>query len=221
VVANPHEPGDPGSNQDRGGQKGDPQRCHAVSPLQPQREGRRGDQADPDVPGQNARGQADSQDDSGTDPAAPAGPDRGLDGQQLGEKIKRLRLDRPPDPSPRPVQRQGQTQDQRRSGRVKLPEPALCQDDRRHRATCREDMGRRRAARDAPEQCQRRRIPRGEVGMPGRSRHVDLAITASRSQRRAEHGITRPIEPRRRRRVGAGTDRHRRGDGQQEVTSKR
>ena len=66
-----------------------------------------------------------------------------------------------------------------------------------------------RAAERPPEQCQDGRITRGEVGMPGSTWHVDLAVTAARGQGLAEDGIARPVETRGGQQVGVQADRQR------------
>ena len=99
VVADQGEPDDPGEDQDRHGQhrpaEGPP------APTQAQVDDRRRDEADPDVPGQDARGQDESQNDPGTHPTATAGPDRGEHGEQLPDACKAAPTGSPPRPVPR------------------------------------------------------------------------------------------------------------------------
>jgi len=94
-------------------------------PLPAQREiddhGRR--DANSDVADQDASCEDESQNDPGGHTIAASGPDSGQDREQLAQQVKRLRLDRTANPRPAPVQRQGQSQDERCSRRIERAKP--------------------------------------------------------------------------------------------------
>jgi len=219
VVADDRLPASPGEYQHHHGERCRRQR--SPPPAQPEVAQQRRDQADPDVPDQNAGGESQAQTDAGTDVTTAAGPNRGEHGHQLPEDVEWLRLDRPADPPPGPVKRQREAEDQGRLRPINRPKPSPGQQDRSHCAAAGEEMCcLDRAAEGPPKKGECGRIPRWEVCMARRSWLADFTITAAGCQRLAKDRITRTVEPRRGMEVRVQPDRRHRDDRHEQPRTK-